>query len=239
MPKRAPRGFLRPFVRRTLAIVLAGGAAWLLVEWALWPDVPALARSSPAQTAFMQQYEERAARRSLASWVPYQEIAGTLKRAVLVAEDIDFFSHRGFAVGELKLALRDALERGRFPRGASTITQQLAKNLWLSSARTPRRKVREALLTRALEQQLSKRRIFEIYLNVVEFGDGTFGCEAASRHFFGRSAARLTAHQAARLAAVLPRPSSWAADGEDGAFLASVRRIEQRMRRARWLEKVI
>ena len=239
MLKRAPCGFLRPLVRRVLAIVLVGGAAWLVAEWALWPDVPALLRENPAQTAFMHQYEEREGSSSLATWVPYQEIAGTLKRAVLVAEDIDFFSHRGFAVSELKQALSDALERGTFPRGASTITQQLAKNLWLSSARTPRRKVREALLTRALEQQLSKRRIFEIYLNVVEFGDGTFGCEAASQHFFGRSAARLTSHQAARLAAVLPRPSSWAVDGEDGAFLASVGRIEQRMRRARWLEQVI
>ncbi len=127
----------------------------------------------------------------------------------------------------------------RLPRGASTITQQLAKNLWLSPARTPRRKLREALLTTALEKHLEKRRILEIYLNVVEFGDDTFGCEAASRHFFGKPASRLSESEAARLAAVLPRPSRWSPVDDDGAFLASVERIRRRMSRARWLEDVI
>ncbi|MDH3525740.1 MAG: transglycosylase domain-containing protein, partial [Acidobacteriota bacterium] len=143
------------------------------------------------------------------------------------------------AAGELEQALREAIAERRFPRGASTITQQLAKNLWLSPARTPRRKLREALLTRSLEKHLDKRRILEIYLNVVEFGDGTFGCEAASRHYFGKSAARLSAVEAARLAAVLPRPSQWSPVGENRDFLAAVERIRRRMERADWLRRVI
>ena len=220
-----------------LLSIAAGG--WLLVEVMLWPDVAALAGSNVDRTAFTQRYQARHGRPVSLTWVGYGDIADTLKRAVLVAEDIDFFSHDGFALGEVRQALSEAIREGKFPRGASTISQQLAKNLWLSPSRTPRRKLREALLTRALERRLEKKRILEIYLNVVEFGDGTFGCEAASRHFFGKSASRLSTHEAARLAAVLPRPSRWSPAGNDAAFLGAVRRIERRMQRARWLGKEI
>jgi monofunctional biosynthetic peptidoglycan transglycosylase len=214
-------------------------ACWILLEVALWPDVGALAETVPERTAFMRSYEARHGRPVRVEWIPYARISSNLKRAVLVAEDIDFFSHHGFAGEELRQALRDAARERRLPRGASTISQQLAKNLWLSPARTPRRKVREALLTRALERHLDKRRIFEIYLNVVEFGADTFGCEAASRHFFGKSAAELTVNEAARLAAVLPRPASWNPRGNNQQFLRAVSRIEGRMRRASWLAQVI
>jgi monofunctional biosynthetic peptidoglycan transglycosylase len=222
-----------------LAVVSLGASIWLGFEALVWPDVAILAESPPAKTAFMRLYEERHGRQVRTIWVPYGEIADTMKRAVLVAEDIEFFSHEGFAVEELGKAIREAIEERELPRGASTITQQLAKNLWLSPARTPRRKLREALLTRSLERHLEKRRILEIYLNVVEFGDATFGCEAASRHYFGKPASRLSDGEAARLAAVLPRPSQWSPVGEDGAFLASAERIRRRMRRARWLREVI
>jgi len=219
--------------------VLAIVVGWLFLEVALWPDVETLSESVPERTAFMRRYEERHARSVQVEWVAYGEISDHLKRAVLVAEDIDFFSHDGFSGAELGHAVRAAWRSRSMPRGASTITQQLAKNLWLSPARTPRRKLREALLTRSLERHLAKRRILEVYLNVVEFGDGTFGCEAASSHFFSKRASRLTRGEAARLAAVLPRPSSWRPDGDKSAFLAAVRRIEGRMQRAEWLAKVI
>lgn len=222
-----------------LAIAVASVMAWLAFEALIWPDVARLAATPPGKTAFMRLYEKRHGRPSRMNWVPYAEIADTMKRAVLVAEDIDFFSHQGFAVDEMRNAFRKALEERELPRGASTITQQLAKNLWLSPARTPRRKLREALLTRSLEKHLEKRRILEIYLNVVEFGDDTFGCEAASRLYFGKPASRLSAGEAARLAAVLPRPSQWSPVGDDGAFLASAERIRRRMGRARWLRSVI
>ena len=128
---------------------------------------------------------------------------------MLVAEDIDFFSHHGFAVEELKKAVQEAWEEGEMPRGASTLTQQLAKNLWLSPSRNPLRKLKEALLTRSLEKHLEKRRILELYLNVVEFAPGVYGAEAAAQRFFGKPAAELSRHEAAALAGGLPKPSSW------------------------------
>lgn len=230
---------LRRFSKRLCAGVAIVAVAWALFEIAVWPDVPAIARTVPERTAFMRRYEARHGRPVRVEWIAYGNISDHLKRAILVAEDIDFFSHDGFATAELRAALREAVASRSLPRGASTITQQLAKNLWLSPARSPRRKIREALLTRALERHVGKRRILEVYLNVVEFGDGTFGCEAASRHYFGKSAAGLTRRQAARLAAVLPRPSTWQADGNSPGYLAAVRRIERRMERAAWLGKVI
>lgn len=225
--------------RRAAWGAAALAAGWLVLEIAVWPDVGSIAESVPQRTAFMRRYEARHGGPVQVEWTPYAAISDDLKRAVLVAEDIDFFSHEGFAAAELRQAVRDAVRLRRPPRGASTITQQLAKNLWLSPARTPRRKLREAFLTRALERELSKRRILEVYLNVVEFGEGTFGCEAASRHFFSRRASGLSHNQAARLAAVLPRPSSWSPTGDGKEFLAAVGRIERRMRRAGWLSKVI
>jgi monofunctional glycosyltransferase len=233
---RAPR---RRRAKRLLAVLAAGLVAWAAVEVLLWPDVAELATTNPKTTAFMRRYEVRRGRSAQYAWLAYGAISDHLKRAVLVSEDIDFFSHHGFAYGELEEAVRQAIDRHEWPRGASTITQQLAKNLWLSPARTPRRKVREALLTRSLEWHLDKRRILELYLNVVEFGGDTFGCEAASRRFFGKSARYLGPEEAARLAAVLPRPSRWHPDGSSPGFLAAVDRIERRMRKAQWLAKVI
>ena len=121
------------------------------------------------------------------------------------------------------------------PRGASTITQQLAKNLWLSPSRNPWRKVKEALLTIQLEQDLDKRRILELYLNVAEFGKGIYGAEAASRHYFGKSASGLSDGEAAQLAASLPKPSAWHPGSTSRAWQARTRIILDRMQRSRWL----
>jgi monofunctional biosynthetic peptidoglycan transglycosylase len=161
-----------------------------------------------------------------------------LKRAAVAAEDMEFFSHTGFSASEMEAALREALA-GERVRGASTITQQLAKNLWLSPSRNPWRKVKEALLTRSLERHLSKRRILAVYLNVVEFGPGVYGADAAARQYFGVPASDLTVHQAAMLAAALPRPSSWHPGASSSAYDRYIADIEARMERATFLWRAV
>ncbi|HUP43532.1 MAG TPA: biosynthetic peptidoglycan transglycosylase, partial [Thermoanaerobaculia bacterium] len=165
---------------RILLVLLALAAAWLLWELVTWPDVATLATENPESTAFIRRYERRSGQEARHTWVGYGAISPHLKRAVLVGEDINFFSHGGFDQGELEIALRDAWAEKSFPRGASTVTQQLAKNLWLSPSRNPLRKVKEALLTRELERHLTKHRILELYLNAVELGPGIYGAEAAA-----------------------------------------------------------
>src|SRR5881397_2371150 len=179
------------WVRRLLGLVVMVLLGWLVWEAATWPDVRALATQPPTTTAFIERYQEReraAGRTPRAEWrwVPYGTISLHLKRAVLVAEDIGFYHHHGFAPGNMRVAMTEALEERKIPRGASTITQQLAKNLWLTPSRSPLRKAREGVLTWQLERALSKRRILELYLNVVEFGPGVYGAEAASRRYFGK-----------------------------------------------------
>lgn len=225
---------------------LAGGFVlvlflWIGLEWLRWPQVEKLAREPPESTAFIDAYRSGDSPEGELrwSWVPYEEISPHLKVAVLVGEDIDFFSHNGFATEEIKVALRQAAEERRFPRGASTITQQLAKNLWLSPSRNPWRKVKEAVLTRQLEQELEKRRILELYLNVVELGAGIYGVEAASQSYFGKSASRLTPKQAAMLAASLPRPSSWHPGSDSSGYASRVETLRRRMARAQWLRNEI
>ena len=188
------------------AVFVLGYGAYL---WATWPDVGALRTANPTSSAFMELYERGTGEAVTPSWVAWDRIDGDLRYAVIVAEDSEFLDHDGFSSHEIRAAIRKAMRKGSAPRGASTITQQLAKNLWLTPSRNPLRKFREAILTRQLERRLSKRRILEIYLNVVEFGPGVYGVGAASRHYYGRSPARLSRHQAAMLAASLPRPSTW------------------------------
>lgn len=222
-------------------LALGGWVAW---EAWTWPDVAALARQNPRTTAFIEHYrrEQRAAGREARvawTWTPYERISPHVKRAVLVAEDINFFAHRGFDVGEIRLALREALEEGEAPRGASTITQQLAKNLWLSPSRNPVRKLREALLTWQLERALGKRRILELYLNVVELGPGVYGIEAASRRHFGKPAADLDEDEAAQLAGGLPNPGAWQPGSGSRVYVRHVARIRARMAKAEFLWKQI
>ncbi|MCL4837683.1 MAG: monofunctional biosynthetic peptidoglycan transglycosylase [Thermoanaerobaculia bacterium] len=225
-----------------LAVALAGFAGF---QWATWPEVAALAQADPETTAFIERYRARqreAGRSDRVAWtqVPARRIAPALKIAVLVAEDIDFFSHRGFATGELRVALAEAWEEKELPRGASTITQQLAKNLWLSPSRNPWRKVKEALLTRQLERTLGKPRILELYLNVVELGPGLYGAEAASRRYFGKGASALSDREAAALAAALPKPSAWHPGSESRAYRRRVETVLRRMERAKgWLGPLV
>jgi monofunctional biosynthetic peptidoglycan transglycosylase len=139
-------------------------------------------------------------------WVPYASISSNLKRAIVAAEDSKFLDHDGFDWEALQRAYAKNLKKGRIVAGGSTISQQLAKNLFLSSKRTPWRKAQEALITLMLESVMDKRRILEIYLNVIEWGNGVFGAEAAARHYYRTGAANLSREQAARLASMVPNP---------------------------------
>jgi monofunctional biosynthetic peptidoglycan transglycosylase len=200
-----------------------------------WPDVEKLSESNPDTTAFIEEARSRSTDVEW-RWVSADGISIDLKKAVLVAEDLSFFNHSGFDTHEIQIAAREAI-RGKRVRGASTITQQLAKNLWLSPSRSPDRKLREIILTRQLERHLSKRRILEIYLNVVEFGPGIYGAEAAADHYFEIPAADLSSEEAARLAASLPRPSKWHPGVESRGYEKSVSRILTLMEQCEWLEK--
>lgn len=247
MKARAPTLIQRSSGRRRyrlLTAALAVAALWLLWRVVTWPDVAALVTHNPETTAFIERWQEK--RRSAGKsdrvdrrWVAYDDVSPHLKRAVLVAEDIEFFTHDGFAVEEIKLAVREAFEERKAPRGASTITQQLAKNLWLSPSRNPLRKAEEAILTWQLERHLEKRRLLELYLNVVELGTGIYGAEAAARHYFGKSAAALDEREAAQLAASLPKPSSWHPGSKSRVYAKRVELILRRMSKARFLWKVI
>ena len=235
-PYEAPRyGHKRLLLYAALGLV----GLWLVWEAVTWPDVASLKDHHPETSAFMEAYRGWGLfgpkKEVEWQWVPYGRISPHLKRAVLAGEDLRFFGHHGFDDAEIKAALQDAWEEKELPRGASTLTQQLAKNLWLSRSYNPLRKVKEAILTRQLERNLSKRRILELYLSYVEFGPGIYGAEAASRHYFGRSAANLTERQAAELAASLPAPKSWHPGSTSRGFRIHTRTVLRRMARARWL----
>ena len=212
--RRPDRRLIGLVVRRGLRGAVAGGLALFILLVSLWvsvPDVRPLRRSAPDTTAFMQLREREATAdgrnlRRRRQWVPYSRISPHLRRAVLVAEDDRFFQHDGIDVAQIRQSLALNLRRWRPARGGSTITQQLAKNLYLSPSRNPVRKLRELFIARRLEAELSKTRILELYLNVIEWGDGVWGAEAAARTYFGVSAAALTRDQAALLAGAIVNP---------------------------------
>ncbi|MCR4299272.1 MAG: monofunctional biosynthetic peptidoglycan transglycosylase [Gallionella sp.] len=162
-------------------------------------------------------------------WVPYEKISSHLKRALIAAEDAKFVDHEGFDWEGIQKAYEKNLKKGKIVAGGSTISQQLAKNLFLSTRRTPWRKAEEAAITLMLEVVMDKRRIFEIYLNVIEWGNGVFGAEAAARHYYRASAANLTAQQAARLAAMVPNPRYYDAHREARGLLRKTEIILGRM----------
>jgi monofunctional biosynthetic peptidoglycan transglycosylase len=185
--------------------------AVLAYTWCVLPDVRDLRTVNPNSTALMrlrvaEALERRRPLRLRQRWVSYDQIAQPLKQAVLVGEDARFWQHDGVDYEELRVSLQEDWVSRRLLRGASTITQQLAKNLYLTPSRTPTRKLAELLLTRRLEAELPKRRIFELYLNLIEWGDGVWGAEAASRTYFGIPASELSASQAALLAAAIVNP---------------------------------
>jgi monofunctional glycosyltransferase len=198
----------RIFLKSLLVTAVVAAVAYL---YATLPDVHALRAKNPKTTALMelrdQEYRQKGGKSSRQQiWVTYGAISEHLKKAVLISEDASFFSHTGVDVNELQEALKKDWETGSFARGGSTITMQLAKNLYLNPSKNPLRKAREIIIAWQLEQALLKRRIFEIYLNVVEWGANVYGVEAAARHYFGKPAANLDILEAATLAALLPSP---------------------------------
>jgi monofunctional biosynthetic peptidoglycan transglycosylase len=196
---------------RVLAAVPAIAFALLGYVWLTLPDVRPLKTQNPSSTAFMDlRAREAAARgakpRQMQHWASYNRISPDLKRAVLVAEDDLFWQHEGIDFEQMQESFEADWARGRLVRGGSTITQQLAKNLYLSPSKNPVRKLRELVIARRLEAELKKARILELYLNVIEWGDGIYGVEAASRIYFSVPAASLGPDESALLAAAIVNP---------------------------------
>jgi len=193
---------------RSAAIVLAAIVVyqfWILgnVVWWVWFN-PSTSAFMERRLEVLQEDNPEAALRH--KWVPYARISINLKRAMIAAEDAKFLDHDGFDWEAIQKAYEKNIVKGKIVAGGSTISQQLAKNLFLSGKRTPWRKGQEALITIMIEKVMTKRRIFEIYLNIIEWGNGVFGAEAAARHYFKTNAAYLDAEQAAQLAAMVPKP---------------------------------
>ncbi len=205
--KARPRRFRRWLTRLFALLTLVLGVYHGWIFWQVWR----LREHNPQTTSFMQSGLERLRSsdpmaRLQHHWVPYEQISEHLKRAVIAAEDQKFLDHEGFDVEAIQEAFEKNARRGRILRGASTISQQLARNLFLSQRRTYLRKAQEAVITMMIEHVLSKRRILEVYLNVIEWGDGIYGAEAAVQHYYGKAAADLEPEEAARLAAMIPSP---------------------------------
>jgi monofunctional biosynthetic peptidoglycan transglycosylase len=217
MKKRKRSSLKRMGVIALIAILIL--AACVVGYHFVYPDVSRLKKENPKKTSFMEYRENEWKNKGKKlkiqkKWIPLSRISPYLVKAVLIAEDDKFWSHHGFDVDAMQKAMEKNIERGAFKSGGSTISQQLAKNLYLTPTKNPVRKVKEALITWRIEGTLSKRRILELYLNVAEWGEGIFGIEAASLHYYGTPAALLNPEQAARLAVVLPNPRRFRANGE-------------------------
>ena len=218
------------FALGALAVVLATFAyCWLTL-----PDVRPLKTQTPTSTAFMRMRQAEAIRAGKSPayqqrFVRYNRISPNLIRAVLLAEDAGFWGHGGVDWDEIKASLERNIDRGEFSRGASTITQQLAKNLYLSPSRNPYRKLSEWMIARRLEAELSKQRILELYLNLIEWGDGIWGIEAASLRYFGIPASALSVEQSALLAAAIINPRVYSPARPNGRLLRRQQIILSRM----------
>lgn len=187
---------------------------FLLLYSLLMPDISKWKKENPKKTAFMEyrekQWKEKGRKISIHQiWVPLSNISPYLIKAVLIAEDDKFWRHEGFDYEAIRKAIERDLKAKRLKFGGSTLSQQLARNLYLSPEKSFLRKMSEALITWRMEKVLSKRRILELYLNVVEWGEGIFGIEAASRHYHGKPSSQLTPVEATRLAAILPSPKRY------------------------------
>jgi monofunctional glycosyltransferase len=217
------------FLFRLLISIVAAAFAVLAYVYLTLPDVRLLADTNPTTTAWMEMRAREGTTRHEQRWVPYSRISQNLKRAVIVAEDRLFWEHDGIDLEQIRESMEINLEQGRATRGASTITQQLAKNLYLSPSRDPIRKLRELIIARRMEAALTKARILEIYLNVIEWGDGVWGAEAAARRYFGVRAAALSAPQAALLAGAIINPRVFSPARPNSRLLRRQRIIMRRM----------
>lgn len=230
--KRLLHWMRRHWVLSVLGIV----TVWILLEVAFLPfgEITRLKSANPGETAFMRLHQERAQEEGKSftrkyHWIPIGRLPRHLINAVVVSEDGTFWSHEGFDWFEFRASFERNISEGRISRGASTITQQLVKNLFLSPSKNPLRKMKEWILTWRMEQVLGKSRIMELYLNVIEWGGGVYGAEAASRQYFGKSASLLSREEAARLAAIIPNPRRYRADGDSRYVSRRARLILTRM----------
>jgi monofunctional biosynthetic peptidoglycan transglycosylase len=215
-------------------IVLALFALLVLYQLWLFAHVCWWIKFNPTSSAFMENrlevmQDKKPDAKLMQKWVPYEKISDNLKRALIASEDAKFVDHDGFDWDGIHKAYAKNLKKGKIVSGGSTISQQLAKNLFLSKSRTPWRKGEEVIITLMLEAVMQKQRIFEIYMNVIEWGDGVFGAEAAAQHYYGISAAQLSAEQAARLAAMVPNPRYYDKHREARGMLAKTLIILDRM----------
>ena len=224
---------------------LAVAAVLVCVLYVVWlPDVAPLKRSNPPTTSFIEL--KRAAERSAGRgfwprqmWVPWDRISDNLKHAVFIAEDDTFYQHQGVDWDSVKAALLRDWQKKRFAYGGSTITQQVARNLYLSPSKNPLRKLKELLIARRLERVLGKRRIFELYLNIAQWGQGIYGAEAAAQAYFGKSAADLSVDEAVAMAVVLPNPKRWSPARKGRYVERNMRRVMARMRASGFLPEEV
>lgn len=230
--RRIPRSIRENKWKTVLGVI----GVLLILEIATLPfgDIEKLKVENPTETAFMREHAEIAKERGrrfrkVQHWVPLSHIPKETMNAIIVAEDGTFWSHGGFDWFEFRESMLRNIKEFRFVRGASTITQQLVKNLYLSSSKDPLRKFREWILTWRIENTLSKPRILEVYLNVIEWGDGIYGIEAAAQRYFRKPAAELTRGESARLAAVIPNPKRYRADSDSRFVLLRTKLILNRM----------
>lgn len=234
-------------IKRTAQFALLGLlllGAWVLLGLPSRSAVRDLARMLPAETSVMRQRDGEARDagrklRRLQTTVPLRAISKNLIHAVLSAEDPNFFGHEGIDWDAVRESIETNIEKGRYARGGSTITQQLAKNLFFTTHKSLIRKVREAIVVSWMEGDLPKKRIIEIYLNVIEWGDGVYGCEAAARRYYGTSCASLDVDQAAGLAAMIPSPRRINPRINSGLHARATRKVLRQMRWAGYLKRDI
>jgi monofunctional biosynthetic peptidoglycan transglycosylase len=215
-------------VLKWLVIIVVVYQLWIFLHICWWVN------HNPSTSAFMEDrlevlQEDNPDAVLKHRWVDYKKISPNLKRALIAAEDAKFVDHEGFDWEGIQKAYQKNLKKGKVVAGGSTISQQLAKNLFLSTKRTPWRKAEEVMITVMLEATMSKRRIFEIYLNVIEWGNGIFGAEAAAKYYYHTSAKNLSADQAARLAAMVPNPRYYDKHRQAKGLLRKTGIIEARM----------
>jgi monofunctional biosynthetic peptidoglycan transglycosylase len=205
--------FIKIFIFLVLLSLIAGIGFYMV-----YPDVSRLKKENPKKTSFMEYREDEWKKkgkkvRIQKKWISLGQISPYVMKAVIIAEDDKFWSHKGFDLDAIQKALEKDLEKGKLKFGGSTISQQLVKNLYLTPSKNPLRKAKEAIITWRIERSLQKRRILELYLNVVEWGEGIFGIEAAAQHYYSKPAMALSPQEAARLAAVLPNPRRYRPTG--------------------------
>ena len=214
---------------KLIVITLVSLVLLSIIYYLIFPDVSKLKKENPENTSFMEYREKEWQKkgkkiRIRQIWTPLSRISPYVIKAVLIGEDDKFWHHKGFDFEAIEKAVEKDIKQRKFKVGGSTISQQLAKNLYLSPSKNPARKIKEAILTWRIEKMLPKKRILELYLNVAEWGEGIFGIGAASYHYYGKSASELNPEEAARLASVLPNPGKYNPKGSS-LYVANRSRI--------------